>query len=134
MRIRIRNDQCKSSRNTALRLAASQRTRNALPRDDYTPLFRSVFLLAECLWAGRSGEVEEMHLRRACGCVGTYLGRVARRNRRRVWGAGVGADVGEGEGAFRLRRKQGLLILRSLQRCAILNVFNWYYVGGGTRP
>lgn len=79
-----------------------------------------------------------MHLRRACGCVGvgTYLGRVARRNRRRVWGAcaGAGADVGVGEGAFRLRRKQGLLILRSLPRCAILNVFNWYYVGGGTRP
>ena len=55
---------------------------------------------------------------------GTYLGRVARRSRRRDWGGDedgdddLGAGVGD-EVALRLRMKQGLLILRSLQQCAI---------------
>lgn len=56
---------------------------------------------------------------------GTYLGRVARRSRRRDWGGDdddgdddLGAGVDD-EVALRLRRKQGLLILRSLQQWAI---------------
>lgn len=53
------------------------------------------------------------------------MGRVARRSRRRDWGGdedGDDDDLGAGVGdevALRLRRKQGLLILRSLQQCAI---------------
>ena len=53
------------------------------------------------------------------------MGRVARRSRRRDWGGDedgddddLGADVDD-EVALRLRMKQGLLILRSLQQCAI---------------
>ena len=53
------------------------------------------------------------------------MGRVARRSRRRDWGGdedGDDDDLGAGvddEVVLRLRRKQGLLILRSLQQCAI---------------
>ena len=51
------------------------------------------------------------------------MGRVARRSRRRDWGGDEdGDDLGAGvddEVVLRLRRKQGLLILRSLQQCAI---------------
>ena len=64
-------------------------------------------------------------MRRACVGGGTYLGRVARRSRRRDWGGDeddddddLGAGVDD-EVVLRLRRKQGLLILRSLQQCAI---------------
>jgi hypothetical protein len=52
MHMPMRNDQRKSSWNTALRLA-SQHTRNALPHDDYEP-FLGTLLLAEYLWAWRS--------------------------------------------------------------------------------